>query len=301
MDLDALRMFIAVIDTGSVRAASDRLGVPRSTIRRRLGELDAMTGSALTQTSRRGVSPTPAGRLLADRGRVLLEVAAEIVEAVRGEGSAMGEMLRLNVPVGLAPELLVRTSRLFHGLWPTMALSLTPSTDPIGALVDGADLAISLRLRVPDGPWNVRTLAEVPEGLVASNRYLAAHPPVRTPDDLARHPLFVWQPPDGDPYLLPGLDGRSHPVRPRQVSTDIHLLRGLAIGGAGIAFVPDARIADPDGRESSLVPVLEGQIGRVRPVHIAWPAAAERQVRVRQVLDAVEALVAAEVNARGAS
>lgn len=72
-DLDEIRAFLAVIETGSARAAADRLDVPRSTLRRRIESFEQRVGVPLLWTDTAGAHPTPAARLLVERGPALLE------------------------------------------------------------------------------------------------------------------------------------------------------------------------------------------------------------------------------------
>lgn len=71
-DLDELRAFLAVVETGSVAAASDQLSVPRSTLRRRLDALEQRVGVALLWMDASGAHPTPAARLLVTEGAALI-------------------------------------------------------------------------------------------------------------------------------------------------------------------------------------------------------------------------------------
>jgi DNA-binding transcriptional LysR family regulator len=82
-ELDELRAFLAVIDAGSVKAAAVDLGVPRSTLRRRLESLEQRVGVALLWTDATGAYPTPAARLLLSDGASLLESYGSLVDQAR--------------------------------------------------------------------------------------------------------------------------------------------------------------------------------------------------------------------------
>lgn len=68
MDLEELRAFLTVVDTGSFLAAADSLGVSRTTLRRRVGSLEARAGVTLLESTSQGAVLTEAGQLLAKRG-----------------------------------------------------------------------------------------------------------------------------------------------------------------------------------------------------------------------------------------
>ena len=74
MDLDArlLRLLVAVVDTGSVTAAAQRLGVTQSAVSHLLDKLRGITGDALFTKSGRGIVATARALTLAERARELL-------------------------------------------------------------------------------------------------------------------------------------------------------------------------------------------------------------------------------------
>lgn len=89
MDLDDLEAFLAVVDAGSVAAAAVALGLPRSTLRRRLGELEARVGAPLLVTSPAGATLTDAGEALVARGRALLAAHQALLTEVAASAEAV--------------------------------------------------------------------------------------------------------------------------------------------------------------------------------------------------------------------
>ena len=73
MDLEELRSFLAVVETGSFLAAATNLGVARATLRRRVDALEARAGVPLLERTARGVTVTEAGSVLMARGRQVVK------------------------------------------------------------------------------------------------------------------------------------------------------------------------------------------------------------------------------------
>jgi DNA-binding transcriptional LysR family regulator len=73
VDLEELRALLAVAETGSVLAASDRLKIPRATVRRRLDTLEARVGAPLVHRGPSGALLTEAGRSVATHARAILD------------------------------------------------------------------------------------------------------------------------------------------------------------------------------------------------------------------------------------
>ncbi len=82
-DLEELRVFVTVVDVGSVKGAALALGVARSTVRRKLESLERRVEAPLVWTDSSGVHLTPAGRILRESASGMLEEYSAILQAVR--------------------------------------------------------------------------------------------------------------------------------------------------------------------------------------------------------------------------
>ena len=111
MDLEAVRALVAVVELGSFVGAARRLGVPRPTLRRRLEALEEEAGVPLLLRTRSGSTPTEAGAMLAERGRILLRDGAALMATVREVGDEPSGELRLVLPVGPHPAVVARQAR----------------------------------------------------------------------------------------------------------------------------------------------------------------------------------------------
>src|SRR5262245_5182072 len=106
MDLEELRAFLAVADTGSFLTASKSLRLSRATLRRRIDQLEARAGVLLVDRSRAGAGLTEAGTILAGRGRLMIQEASALIDSVRELGSEPSGVLRILLPVGLSAQML---------------------------------------------------------------------------------------------------------------------------------------------------------------------------------------------------
>src|SRR5262245_55449269 len=100
MDLEELRAFLHVVETGSFLAAADSLRVSRTTLRRRVGSLEARAGVSLVESTAHGVVLTEAGHMLAQRGRVMAQEASALLASIREVGQQPSGVLRVVLPVG---------------------------------------------------------------------------------------------------------------------------------------------------------------------------------------------------------
>ena len=287
MNLDELRAFVAVGETGSIVAAARSLNFARATLRRRLDELEARAGVPLLYRTAQGVTLTEAGAVLAARGRRILQEANALLSSVREVGAEPAGELRFVFPVGLPPESVTSLFVALQKKYPHLSLRVRFSEDPLGGLLEDVDVAVHFGSRSPSRSWVSYELFRVRECLVASSEYLRRKGVPKTPDDLAEHDLLAWDCPDGDPTLWPTRQGTTLRVAPHMISADIHMLRRCAAAGMGIAFLPDAGVPESNG----LVPVLPDEVGRERPIRVVVPAGLSEIPRIRAVLAEIRTFV----------
>lgn len=284
MDLEELRAFLQVAESGSFLAAAESLGVSRTTLRRRVGSLEARAGVTLLESTQQGILLTEAGRALARGGEALTEEAEALLASIREVGQEPAGVLRVSLPVGLPPHVLFHLFAALRAAHPRLTVETRFSEDPVAESLAGADLAVHFSEAPPRGSWLSPVLVRLREWLIASSAYLARRGTPRTLEDLAGHEILAWQPPGEDPRAFPLCRGGTFPVEPALVSADIHFLRHCARAGVGLCLVPDAQLPDPDETEP-LVPVLADLIGRDRALRVTVPRALAEVPKIRAVLD----------------
>jgi DNA-binding transcriptional LysR family regulator len=291
MNLDELRAFVAVVETGSIVAAARSLNFARATLRRRLDELEARAGVPLLNRTAQGATPTEAGAVLAARGRLILQQANALMSSVREVGAEPAGELRMVLPTGMPPQILTPLFAVLREKHPRLCLRVRFSDDPLAGLLDDVDVAVHFGSRSPEGPWVSHEILRVRERLIASEGYLQRKGIPKTPDELAEHELLAWASPDADPTVWPTRKGTPLRVTPAMISPDIHMLRQCAAAGMGIAFLPDAGFPESEGPANRLVPVLPDEVARRRPLRFVVPTALSEIPRIRAVLNEIRAFL----------
>ncbi|MCY1023674.1 LysR family transcriptional regulator [Pyxidicoccus sp. MSG2] len=284
MDLEELRAFLDVAETGSFLAAADSLGVSRTTLRRRVEALEARAGVPLLKSTRSGIVLTEAGTVLAQRGRIMMQETSALLASIREVGQDPTGLLRVVLPVGLPPHLLTPLFGALRTTYPQLRVHARFSNDPLGEPLDDVDMAVHFGEALPRGPWLSHEVLRVREGLIASTEYLEHRGVPRSMEDLKGHELFSWEAPGEDARLWPSLRGALFSVEPALITPDIHFIRSCCIAGQGIGLVPSVELADPGGAGEVLVPVLPDVVGRERPLRISVPEALSEIPKVKHVL-----------------
>jgi DNA-binding transcriptional LysR family regulator len=287
MDLEELRGFMAVATTGSFLGAATNLGVPRGTLRRRIDALEARAGVALLDRSARGVTVTQAGAKLVERGQRLLEEGAALLAAVREVGREPTSPLRIHLPVGLPPAVLVSIVELHRVIMPKLAITLIMHEHPLAELRDDVDIAIHFGGGRPSGPWLLRELLRVPLRIVASPEYLRRAGTPTSVAELDQHRLAAWLGPEHDVHAWPLRAGGNVEVRPTLICNDTYALRQHVRAGLGLALLPDADL-DPLGLPiDELVPVLDTVVGSSVAVNLTMPEALADSPKIAKMVEVI--------------
>jgi len=231
-------------EQGSFTAAAARLGVSKAAMSQHIAELERQAGVALVQRSTRSVRLTEAGQQLVDSTRGAFEQIAQGFAQVRDRAEAPSGLLRVTAPVALSRQQIVPRLPAFLAQYPDIRIELNLS-DRLSALAtEGFDLAIRHTDAPPD--THVATLlCSTQSVLVASRAYLKRAGAPQHPDDLAQHNCLHYPRPQARPAWTLQRSGRGSkdrvtvPIAGALAANNSEALRDAALGGLGIALLPD--------------------------------------------------------------
>src|SRR5688572_17914147 len=190
-ELDEIRTFVEVVDSGGLNRAARRLGVSKSIVSRRISRMEADLGTRLLNRTTRGISPTEAGLELKARGERILAALEEAREAVAHQGAGVVGRLRLSVPLSFGVRHVAPVLSELAQRHPPLELDVSYTdriVDVIGEKLDAAIRIGPLR----DSTLVARRIAPVRAVLVASPGYLARNGRPGTPADLATHHCLIY-------------------------------------------------------------------------------------------------------------
>ncbi|WP_205650152.1 LysR family transcriptional regulator [Actinoplanes solisilvae] len=258
MDLDLLRTFLAVYRAGSITAAARRLGLSQPTVTAQLKALEAATGRPLFTRLPRGVTPTPAGDLLARRVSDPLDQLARVTEL--DEPAGLAAVVHLGGPAEFLTEVVLPAlaALVAEGLQLRVTFGLPD------------ELAAGLR----DGAIDVAMLSQRPRvrGLhveaIGDEDFLFVGPPGGT----VEAPLIAYAEdlPIIRRYWLSEF-GERPPRDAAVVVPSLLAVRALVLAGAGCSVLPEYLVAD-DLAASRLVRLHEPALGPLNTVYLATRA-----------------------------
>lgn len=291
MDLNEIAIFARVVQAQSFTAAGRALGLPKSTVSRKISELEERLGTRLLQRTTRTLSLTDAGRAY---HQYASRIVTEVEEADRAVSSLQGAprgLLRVTSP--LAFDLLGPIVSSYLVRYPQVQVQLV-CTDRVVDIVDeGFDLAIRAG-RLADSSLIARPLGAGHHVVVASPALLDTHGTPRRPQDLERFPALVFGAgADRGRWKLVRKDEEvTVTVRPRLVANDHGVLLDAALAGLGVGLLPVVR-CERAVRERRLKVVLSAWCSPEVPIQAVYPSTRLVSPKVKTFLDHLQEKFAA--------
>lgn len=263
LDLNDLRLFVAIVEHQGILKAGRALNLPKSTVSRRLAGLEAQLKTRLIIRSGEEFSLTPTGKTAYDLGLRMVQAAREAEERLLSARQAIAGQVVLSATSLIAARLPVYLARMLD---PHPHLSFTVDIserepDPVG---DASDLLVRAHAwGLRDSALVQRRICRNPLILVGSPAYVDRYGPVVGPADLAGHTLLAFgidfRP---ETLLLTDTAGQVETLKvaPRMLTANASLLTEAARGGMGLALLPEfsAREAIAAGALCRLLPVWTG-------------------------------------------
>lgn len=263
-DLNQMLVFARVVERGTFIGAARLLGLPKTTVSRKVQELEERLGTRLLQRTTRKLVLTEAGTIYYDYCARIVQEVDEAEHAVGRVQEAPRGVLRVTASFTFGMNVLVPILPEFMARYPEVRLQFDFRNDSPDLLTLGHDLAIRVG-PLPDSTYATRQLGATCMRLYASPDYLARQPAPTEVEQLPqhetltlisseRHGRFVWA-------LGDGHHQRDISHIPRLVANDPGAIKFAALAGRGIALLPEILIRQE---------LLNGRLQRVLP---AWEAA----------------------------
>ncbi|MBI4754499.1 MAG: LysR family transcriptional regulator [Betaproteobacteria bacterium] len=237
MNPNDLLLFARVVDSGSFSGAAQRLGLPKSSVSRRVAALEAAVGERLLTRTTRRLTLTDFGQSLLEHARRVAEESDAATALAQHRQARPSGRLRVSMPADFAELLLPATLAGFAQANPAIVVDLDLSPRRVDLVAENFDLALRMGDLPDDATLVARRLADFEIGLFAAPTYLVRHGTPAVPDDLLRHTGLRLLSRTGDavPWRLARRNEQWEQVAPGTVAANSPaLLVRLALQGAGI-------------------------------------------------------------------
>lgn len=283
--LQAMKTFVAVVETGGFIKAVDVTGFSKPAVSRQVADLEKYLGARLLHRTTRRVSLTDEGRSYYQHSKAILlaveEAHAEVSDATL---TAQGN-LRIGAPQTFGALHLAPLWGRFAAENPAVDLDIVLSDRVVDMVEEGYDLVVRIG-RLTDSNLVSRALATSRMVLCASPDYLANHGVPLHPDDLAQHEVIAysyWS--AGDEWSFLGSSGETRVrVSPRIHANSGDTCKAAAVAGYGVVFQPDFLVYDclQTGQLIELMPEFQGAKLEIQTL---YPTRKQLPLKVRKLVD----------------
>ncbi|MFT4130662.1 LysR family transcriptional regulator [Labrys sp. (in: a-proteobacteria)] len=286
-NLQSLWIFLRVVERGGFTAAASQLGLPLSTVSRRVTALEEDLGVRLLNRTTRRVSLTEAGRDFYERCSLAEEILEEADLSVRALRTEPEGTLRLLVPYALGLIALEPALEEFRRRYPRIRLALTFDNHPLDLVEHGFDVALRTGV-LPDSSYVARRLGRSRARLLASPSYLDRAGRPASPQELSNHAVLAHGP--GEFLTTWRLRSKAGAevevaVRPILMSNESDTIIRQMLKGAGIALVSTRLMANRAGDQSFEIVLPDWH--RAEDAEV-WALYSKRATRDRKIQAFVE-------------
>lgn len=282
--LNAMRVFVTVVDLGSQSAAADHLQLSRPVVSRYLAELEDWVGARLMQRTTRKLSLTAAGQETLPRCRQLLELAGDLQAAVQQPDDAPKGALRISVSTSFGQAQLVDAVAAYVRRYPGVKVELQMLDRTVNLVDERIDLAIRTSNDL-DPNLIARRLSVCRSVVCAAPAYLREHGTPQRVEELSRHNCLthayfghsLWH------FEVAGQQV-AVPVAGNISANEAMTLQKAALAGAGIAMLPTYQAAQAL-RRGELVRLLPEARPRELNLNAVYTSRKHMPATLRSMLD----------------
>ncbi|MFE8710928.1 LysR family transcriptional regulator [Aeromonas allosaccharophila] len=291
--LTALRVFVSVVEQGSLSGAGEKLDMSRAMVSRYLAELESWMGARLLHRTTRRLSLTGPGEEALNRARAMLALGEEMEQiAVKSDDAPKGQ-LRITSSYSLSEALLVGAANDYLAQYPGTAIDILLLDRTVNLVEERIDLAVRITNDL-DPNLVARRLGTCHSVVCASPAYLASHPMPHKVQDLALHNCLTYTYFGKSLWEFNGPDGpESVPVSGNLSANISNLLLEATLGGAGISLQP-LYSAQPYLEQGELVPLLTNWQPKRLGIYGVYATRKQMSPLLRSFLDFLLARMAAD-------
>ncbi|MER8483627.1 LysR family transcriptional regulator [Mesorhizobium sp. M1322] len=283
--LEAMSLFVAAVEAGSLSAAGRRFGIPLATVSRKVSDLERHLKTRLLNRSTRQLTLTDAGHAYLAACRRILDEVGEAERTAAGEYSAPTGELIITAPIVFGRLHVLPVITGFLAAYPDVAIRLMLADRITQLTEEHIDLAVRIG-ELPDSSLVATRIGSIRRVVCASPAYLAEHGMPETPKDLAAHSCITFEgltAPAAWTFAI-GKAEVAVPIRSRLRVNTAEAAVDAAIAGVGLTRVLSYQITAAV-RSGTLRTVLEAFEPQPWPVSLVHAGQGLLPVKLRAFLD----------------
>lgn len=286
-DLNDTLIFVKVVEHGSFIAAANSLRLPKTTVSRKVQELETRLGAQLLHRTTRKLGLTEAGNIYYEHCQSIARELSEAESAVSQLQGGPRGWLRFTAPYSIGIDKIAPLLGQFHARHPEVRVEMLLSNEPMDLI--GSEIDVALRIgSLPDSNLVARRLGTLSTQVYASPHYIARFGEPLHPDDLQHHRVlampknrrnggYAWT-------LNDGVSDKEYTINPILVANDPAALKGALLCGEGVTLAADVMVK-PYIEIGRLQRVLAGWAGGEYELNAVFPRGHVQSPKVRAFVD----------------
>lgn len=286
-DLNATLIFTKVVEQGSFVGAARLLRLPKTTVSRKVQELESRLGAQLLNRTTRRLGLTEAGNIYYEHSQNIARDLSEAESAVSQLQAGPRGWLRFTAPYSIGIDKIAPLLGEFGARYPDIRAEMLLNNESLDLI--GGEIDVAIRLgELPDSNLVARRLGVLHTQVYAGTAYLERHGEPQHPDELTGHRvLALTKHRQGNRYqwdLDDGSGPSAFPIDPVLVVNDPAALKGALLCGEGLALTADV-MAKPAVEKGAVKRVLAGWKGNDYPLNAVFPRGHAQSPKVRAFVD----------------
>lgn len=282
--ITAARVFITIVERGSLIAAAEHLEMSRAMVTRYLAEMEEWAGARLLHRTTRRLSLTDAGDRTLDLARKMLDLAQAIDRVESQANDEVRGLLRISCSQSLGQTALAGAVTQYLQRYPQVAVDLQMNNRAVNLVEERIDLALRITNEL-DPNLIARPLSSCASVVCATPEYLAAHGVPGRPDDLSTHNCLtyswfgksLWHFEQGGEISAVAVSGNLS-------ANESLVLLASTLQGAGISLQPYYSAA-PLLAKGELVELLPDYTPRAMGIYGLYASRRQMPAALRSMLD----------------
>lgn len=258
----AMRVFVDVVDLGSLTAAANKLDISRAMATRYIASLEKSLGARLLHRSSRSLGLTNAGNDILPYCRQILALTDDIDSVVVSKNAEPHGLIRVASSISFGQSYLAEAMSRYAAQYPKTSVEMVLADRAVNLVEERIDLAIQVGNELEPG-LIARLLTRCPSVVCAAPSYLARRATPQQPNDLVQHNCLNHTRLGKTWYFGAQSDSSTNPefeevsVSGNFAANDTMVLLHAALAGEGIVHLPAFTTA-AHIRSGALVHLLSG-------------------------------------------
>jgi len=244
IDLNAIMMFSKVVETESFSQAARVMGIPKSTISRKISQMEDDLGVRLLQRNTRQLRLTEVGRDVYERSLAIVQEVRTIQASAESTREEVSGNLRVVLPIAFNSASVASLCSEFLKTYPKVNLEIQFSDSEVDIIGEEFDIAVKFG-PLPNSNLIARLLFELPLVLVASPSYIKAYGKPNSISCLESHHVLMLSNSRSAPIwpLGSGESRRLVRVKPRAWANSSVAIKQMTKEGLGISLMTKSQCA----------------------------------------------------------